>query len=51
MKRYIWSPFSKRYHDREHLSEKCNTDQLKHRRTGERPPIGKVPCKHCGGPR
>lgn len=47
MKRFIWSPYSSRFHDRLHLTERCQTDQLTHRREADDPPHGKTLCRHC----
>lgn len=45
--RYIYSPYAKNYHDRFHLTEKCNTDQLKRRQESDTIPEGKSYCKLC----
>ncbi|HLE04557.1 MAG TPA: hypothetical protein VI729_08115 [Anaerolineales bacterium] len=35
MKRYIVNVWARRIHDREHLTERCNTDQIKARRDAD----------------
>lgn len=51
MKMYLWSPYSPVYHSRLGLTERCNTDALRHRREGDTPPANKRPCQHCNVPR
>lgn len=47
MKKFLWSPYSSVYHTRENLRERCNSDQLKHRRESDTAPLNKRPCQHC----
>ena len=47
MKAYLWSPYSRTYHRRDALTERCNVDALTHRREADDPPRGKTLCRHC----
>lgn len=46
-RRYVWTLLNRRYHDTEHLSERCNTDQIIAKRYSAEPPKTKIPCRHC----
>lgn len=46
-KRFILNVDAKVVHDREHLTEACNSDQIKKRRYSDAPLMSYAPCQHC----
>lgn len=47
MARYIINRDNRTIHDSEHLNEKCNTDQIVHRRSTDVPFTWYHKCEHC----
>lgn len=47
MKRYILNLRARVYHDRQHLTENCNTDSIDDRAQADMPPADYKPCEWC----
>jgi hypothetical protein len=45
--RYIFAKVGETYHDRNSLTERCNTDSIKERKESDTPPLNRRLCVYC----